>query len=48
MPDGFAEQVVLVTGGSRGIGRAASELFAEAGASVAITYKSRQAEADHF
>ena len=48
MPDGFREQVVLVTGGSRGIGRAASELFAEAGATVAITYKSRKAEADHF
>lgn len=48
MPDGFAEQVVLVTGGSRGIGRAASELFAEAGATVAITYKSRKPEADHF
>lgn len=48
MPDGFREQVVLVTGGSRGIGRAASELFAEAGATVAITYKSRKPEADHF
>ena len=48
MPEGFREQVVLVTGGSRGIGRAASQLFAQAGATVAITYKSRQAEADHF
>jgi 3-oxoacyl-[acyl-carrier protein] reductase len=46
MPDAFSEQVVLVTGGSRGIGRATALLFGEAGARVAITYKSRQAEAD--
>jgi 3-oxoacyl-[acyl-carrier protein] reductase len=46
MSDGFKEQVVLVTGGSRGIGRATAVLFAEAGAMVAITYKSRKAEAE--
>ena len=46
MADGFSEQVVLVTGGSRGIGRATAVLFGQAGAKVAITYKSRQAEAD--
>src|SRR3982074_2128388 len=46
MSDGFAGQVVLVTGGSRGIGRATAVLFGEAGATVAITYKSRKAEAD--
>ncbi len=46
MPDGFSEQVVLVTGGSRGIGRATAVLLGEAGARVAITYKSRKAEAD--
>src|SRR3989442_1385074 len=46
MPDGFSEQVVLVTGGSRGIGRATAVLFGEAGARVAITYKSRKPEAD--
>jgi 3-oxoacyl-[acyl-carrier protein] reductase len=44
--DYFSDQVVLVTGGSRGIGRATALLFGEAGATVAITYKSRQAEAD--
>src|SRR2546423_14484194 len=45
MADGFADQVVLVTGGSRGIGRATAVLFGQAGATVAITYKSRKAEA---
>jgi 3-oxoacyl-[acyl-carrier protein] reductase len=46
MADGFSDQVVLVTGGSRGIGRATAVLFGRAGARIAITYKSRQAEAD--
>ena len=46
MPDGFSEQVVLVTGGSRGIGRATSLLFGAAGGKVAISYKSRKTEAD--
>src|SRR5919109_2253394 len=44
----FREQVALVTGGSRGIGRAAAALFATAGAAVAITYRARKPEADHF
>ena len=48
MPESLREQVALVTGGSRGIGRAAAELFAAAGVKVAITYKSRKPEADHF
>src|SRR6202171_333166 len=46
MADGVSEQVALVTVGARGIGRAPAVLFGRAGASVAITYKSRQAEAD--
>ena len=37
----FQNKVVLVTGGSRGIGRAIAAKFAEHGAEVAITYKSR-------
>jgi 3-oxoacyl-[acyl-carrier protein] reductase len=36
----------VVTGGSRGVGRATALLLAEAGASVAIGYRSRSSEAD--
>src|SRR6202011_2415734 len=46
LADGLAAQVVLVTGGSRGSGRATAVLFGQAGATVAITYKSRKPEAD--
>ena len=34
-------KVVLITGGSRGIGRAIADKFAQLGAKVVITYKSR-------
>ena len=36
----------VVTGGSRGIGGACSELLAECGADVCVGYRSRQGEAD--
>ncbi len=36
----------LITGGSRGIGRAIAELMAEEGAQVAITYQTKDIEAD--
>lgn len=37
---------VLITGGSRGIGKACVELFLMAGANVAFTFQSRKTEAD--
>jgi 3-oxoacyl-[acyl-carrier protein] reductase len=39
-------KIALITGGSRGIGAATARLFAEAGATVAFTYRSRKADAD--
>ena len=42
----LAGKRAVVTGGSRGIGAACSELLAECGANVCVGYRSRQAEAD--
>ena len=42
----LAGQTALVTGGSRGIGRATALLRAHAGADVALTFHSRAAEAE--
>ena len=41
-------RTALVTGGSRGIGRAAAEILAAAGARVAINYKANDAAAETF
>lgn len=45
-PFALAGQRALVTGGSRGIGAATARMLARCGADVAITYRSRRADAD--
>lgn len=42
----FSNKNILITGGSRGIGRACAQLFSELNANVIITYKSNKKEAD--
>lgn len=42
----FENQVVLVTGGSRGIGKEISKMMADAGANVVINYRSDKQAAD--
>lgn len=42
----LSERVALVTGGSRGIGRAVCELLARAGARVAVSFRADSAAAD--
>jgi 3-oxoacyl-[acyl-carrier protein] reductase len=43
-----ASKTLLVTGGSRGIGAATAELFAEFGVHVAMGYRSRREDADRM
>ena len=42
----FYHQVMLITGASRGIGRATAQMAAQAGAAVAINYRQAKAEAE--
>jgi 3-oxoacyl-[acyl-carrier protein] reductase len=42
----FTDQIILVTGASRGIGRAVTRQFAEKGGRVAVHYNSNQAAAE--
>src|SRR5207249_6302337 len=44
-PAELAGRVALVTGGSRGIGRATCELLAGAGARVVVNFRTREADA---
>ncbi|MCH8932917.1 MAG: SDR family NAD(P)-dependent oxidoreductase, partial [Nitrospinae bacterium] len=44
----FTDQTVVVTGGTRGIGRGVSEAFLAAGACVIATYRSNTAAAEVF
>jgi len=46
MSNEFASRVALVTGGSRGIGKAIALQLAQGGANVAITYANRRGPAD--
>jgi 3-oxoacyl-[acyl-carrier protein] reductase len=45
MTDDLAGKIALVTGGSRGIGKAIAVALAEAGADVAVNYRTRESEA---
>ena len=44
----FSDKVAIITGGTRGIGRAAAESLLKSGAAVIVTYASNDDEAEKF
>ena len=42
----FKDKVILITGGSRGIGQVLAKMFAEAGGRVVVNYRSNHAAAE--
>ena len=48
LPSGLAGRTVIVTGGSRGIGRAVVELLAQDGADVTFYYRDNAAAAQEL
>ncbi|MFH0926843.1 MAG: 3-oxoacyl-[acyl-carrier-protein] reductase [bacterium] len=44
----FLNKIVIVTGGTRGIGKAISEAFLRSGATVIVTYSSNDKKAEQF